>query len=98
MTEINGDIIVVYCEKFMRFVNTTCGQSGEWLGIITSGKYTNYWLERTKTLTIRLLTPCYDGKQLLYVLFNFWAPFWSEGRLKSFVTLFQAELLDRILL
>jgi len=44
MTEINGDIIAVYCEKFMRFINTTCGQIGEWLDIITSGKYINYWL------------------------------------------------------
>jgi hypothetical protein len=58
MTEINGDVNVVYCEKFMKFVNTMCGQSGEWLDIITSGKYINYWLERTKTLTISLLTTC----------------------------------------
>lgn len=42
MTEINGDIIVVYCEKFMRFVNTMCGQSGEWLAVITNGTYINY--------------------------------------------------------
>jgi hypothetical protein len=64
MTKINGDIIVVYYDKFMRFVNTTCGQSGEWLNIM-SGKYINYWLERTEILTVRYLTTCYDGKQLL---------------------------------
>jgi hypothetical protein len=64
MTKINGDVIVVYCEKFMRFVNTACGQSGEWLEVITNGKYINYWLEWTKTLNVRLLTPCYDGKEI----------------------------------
>jgi hypothetical protein len=64
MTEINDNIIVVYKEKFMRYVHTTCGQSGEWLDVIKSGRYINYWLERTEIQTVRLLT-CYDGKQLL---------------------------------
>lgn len=62
MTEINGGIIVVYCEKFMRFMNTTCGQSGEWLDVTAFGIYINYCLGRTKTLSIKFLKRWYDGK------------------------------------
>jgi hypothetical protein len=42
----------------MRFVNTMCGQSGEWLDVITSGTYVNYWLERIKTLIKKYHAPC----------------------------------------